>query len=195
MLKIFSNHLSWKLSWTPSHKWSPLCQWTWTRLNFPLQKGLPWCTASYETWLTGATLIEIGVNLSRTLDFRKPKKKHIKDNNCSGLPVEMLLLKVIISVPESLETFQPSYASRKGKWVSSFLKTMPSEIGFPMTLTSGAFVNKERNKQTSHELQNNLDSSCISFCKPSRNSQFKTSQDDTKLCKLQLSVSKFPDAA
>ena len=43
------------------------------------------------------------------------KKKHIKDNNCSGLPVEMLLLKVIISVRESLETFQPSYASRKGK--------------------------------------------------------------------------------
>ena len=62
------------------------------------------------------------------------------------------------SVPESLETFQPSYASSKGKWVSSFLKTMPSEIGFPMTLTSGAFVNKKRNKQTSHELQNNLDS-------------------------------------
>ena len=99
------------------------------------------------------------------------------------------------SVPESLETFQPSYASSKGKWVSSFLKTMPSEIGFPMTLTSGAFVNKKRNKQTSHELQNNLDSSCISFCTPSRKRQFKTSQDDTKLCQLQLSVSKFPDAA
>ena len=30
------------------------------------------------------------------LDFRKPKKKeHIKDNNCSGLPVEKMLLKVI----------------------------------------------------------------------------------------------------
>ena len=99
------------------------------------------------------------------------------------------------SVPESLETFQPSYASSKGKWVSSFLKTMPSEIGFPMTLTSGAFVNKKRNKQTSHELQNNLDSSCISFCTPSRKRQFKTSQDDTKLSQLQLSVSKFPDAA
>ena len=99
------------------------------------------------------------------------------------------------SVPESLETFQPSYASSKGKWVSSFLKTMPSEIGFPMTLTSGAFVNKKRNKQTSHELQNNLDSSCISFCTPSRKRQFKTSPDDTKLSQLQLSVSKFPDAA
>ena len=43
MLKKFRNQLSWKLSWTPSHKWSPLfnMQWTWTRLNFPLQKGLP----------------------------------------------------------------------------------------------------------------------------------------------------------
>ena len=61
MLKIFRSHLTWKLSWTPSHKWSPLFQWTWTRLNFPLQKGLPWSPAGYETWFTGATLIEIGV--------------------------------------------------------------------------------------------------------------------------------------
>ena len=72
---------------------------------------------------------------------------------------------------------------------------MPSEIGFPMTLTSGALVNKKGNKQTSNELQNNLDSRCISFCTSSRKRQFKTSQDDTKLCQLQLSVSKFPDAA
>ena len=99
------------------------------------------------------------------------------------------------SVPESLETFQPSYASSKGKWISSFLKTMPSEIGFPMTLTSGAFVNKKGNKQTSHELQNNLDSSCISFCTSSRKRHFKTSQNNTKLGQLQLLVSKFPDAA
>ena len=95
------------------------------------------------------------------------------------------------SVPELLETFQPSYASNKGKWVSSFLKTMPSEIGFPMTLTSGAFVNKMRNKQTSHELQNNLENSCISFCTPSRKREFKTSQDDTKLCQLQLQWASF----
>ena len=76
-------------------------------------------------------------------------------------------------VPESLKTFQPSYASSKGKWVSSFFKTMPSEIGFPMTLTSGAFVNKKGNKQTSHELQNNLDRSCISFCTSSRKGSLK----------------------
>ena len=91
--------------------------------------------------------------------------------------------------------FQPSlYASSRGKWISSFFKTTPSEIGFPMTLTSGAFLNQKRNKQTSHELQNNLDSSCISFCISSRKRQFKTSEDDTKLCQLQLSVRKFPDA-
>ena len=61
MLKNFSSHLTWKLSWTPFHKWSPLFQWMSTRLSFPLQKGLPWSTASYEIWFTGATLIEIGV--------------------------------------------------------------------------------------------------------------------------------------
>ena len=69
--------------------------------------------------------------------------------------------------PESLETIQPSYASNKGKLVRSFLKK-PSEIKFPMTLTSGAFLNQKRNKQASHELQKNLDSSCISFCTSSR---------------------------
>ena len=33
MLKNFSSHLTWKLTWTSFHKWSPLFQWTWTRLN------------------------------------------------------------------------------------------------------------------------------------------------------------------
>ena len=70
-----------------------------------------------------------------------------------------------------------------------------SEIGFPLTLTSGAFLNQKRNKQTSHELQKNLDSRWISFCTSSRKRQLKTSQDDTKLCQLQLSVNKLPDAA
>ena len=64
-----------------------------------------------------------------------------------------------------------------------------------MTLISGAFVNKKRNKQTSNELQHNLDSSCILFCIASRKRQFKTSQDDIKLCQLELSGSQFPDAA
>ena len=61
MLKNFRRHLSWKLSWTPSHKWSPLFQCTWTRLNFPLQKGLTYCTEGRKTWFTGAPLIEIGI--------------------------------------------------------------------------------------------------------------------------------------
>ena len=33
---------------------------------------------------------------------------------------------------------------------------MPSEIGFPMTLTSCAFLNQKRNKQTSHELHRTI---------------------------------------
>ena len=37
----------------------------------------------------------------------------------------------------------------------------------------------------------NVDSSCISFCRASaKRQQVKTSQDDTKLCQLQLSVNK-----
>ena len=64
---------------------------------------------------------------------------------------------------QAFQNFQPSYASSKGKWVSLFLKTMPSEIGFPMTLTSEAFVNKKRNKQTSHDLQNDLEAAVFQF--------------------------------
>ena len=100
----------------------------------------------------------------------------------------MLLLEAIKPGQNRLRLFNPLYASSKGKWVSLFLKTMPFEIGFPMTLTSGAFVNKKRNKQTSHELQSNLDSSCISFCTPSRKRRFKTSQDETKLPDKTLSA-------
>ena len=49
------------LCWSPFHKWSPSFWWTWTRLNFSQHKGLPYCTAGYETWFMEATLIEIGV--------------------------------------------------------------------------------------------------------------------------------------
>ena len=59
-----------------------------------------------------------------------------------------------------------------------------------MSLTSSVFLNQKRNKQTSHELQKNLDSSCISFRTSSRKRQLKTSQVDTKLCQPQLSVSR-----
>ena len=71
---------------------------------------------------------------------------------------------------------------------------MPYEIGFPMILTSGAFPNHKSNKQTSHELQKNLDSSYIHFVHPVEkvNNMIRW---DTKLCQLQLSENKFPDAA
>ena len=78
-----------------------------------------------------------------TLDFRKPEKKtHIKYNNNSGLPVKMQLLN-----SESLEPFfNPLYIAQ-----GEVSKSELSEIGFPMTLTSGAFLNQKNNKQTSHE--------------------------------------------
>ena len=44
-----------------------------------------------------------------------------------------------------------------------------------MTSTNASLLNQKSNEQTSHELQKNLDKSCISFC---------TSQGDTKLCHL-----------
>ena len=61
--------------------------------------------------------------------------------------------------PESLAPFKPSYASSK-------TKTMPYEIGFPRILTSGAFLNHKSKRQTSHELQKNLDSRCVHFVHP-----------------------------
>ena len=48
MLKNFSSHLTWKLSWTPFHKWPPLFQWTRTgradkrpvnKIKLPATKG------------------------------------------------------------------------------------------------------------------------------------------------------------
>ena len=45
---------------------------------------------------------------------------------------------------------------------------MPFETGFPIILTSGAFLNHKPNKQTSHELQKNLDSSSIHFVQMTR---------------------------
>ena len=73
---------------------------------------------------------------------------------------------------------------------------MPSEIGFP-TLTSGAFLNQKPSKQTSHEQQKTLDSSCISFVTSSKKRQLKTTQVETKLCQLSsaIKVNKFQDAA
>ena len=46
------------------------------------------------------------------------------------------------------------------------------------------------NKQDSQEQQKTVDNSSISFCRSSAKRQVKTSQDDTTLCQLQLSVNK-----
>ena len=54
------------------------------------------------------------------------KLKHIKDNNCSGLPVEMLLLEVITPGQNRLRLFNPLCTPQaRASAVSSFLKTMP----------------------------------------------------------------------
>ena len=71
---------------------------------------------------------------------------------------------------------------------------MPYEIGFPMILTSGAFLNHKSNKQTSHELQKNLDSSYIHFVHP-----VEKVNNMTRWGRKTLSASairkQFPDAA
>ena len=74
------------------------------------------------------------------------------------------------SVPESLETFQPSYASSKLIFENDAIRNRISNDFDKRCICQQKL---KRNKQTSHELQNNLDSSCISFCTPSRKSQFK----------------------
>ena len=43
---------------------------------------------------------------------------------------------------------------------------MPYEIGFPIILTNDAFLKHKSNKQTSHELQKNVDSSWIHLVHP-----------------------------
>ena len=53
------------------------------------------------------------------------------------------------------------------------MKTMPSEIGFPMTFTTGAFVNIKRNKQTSHELRTILLAAVFHFVHQVENDSLK----------------------
>ena len=58
------------------------------------------------------------INLSRinhTLHFRKPKKKNTSKTITAQAYQSRCCFCRSSSVPESLETFQPSYASRKGK--------------------------------------------------------------------------------
>ena len=82
-----------------------------------------------------------------TLDFMKPswkkKKTNFKYNNYSSLEVEMQLLEAIKLGRDRLRLFNTSSKVKR--------KTMPPEIGFPMTLTSGAFLNQKPNKETNHK--------------------------------------------
>ena len=57
--------------------------------------------------------------------------------------------------------------------------------------TDDAFRNRISDKQRKPNI---LGSSCISFCTSSGKRQLKPLQDGKKLCQLQLSVNKFPDA-
>ena len=64
MLKNFSSHLTWKLSWTPFHKiMVSIISMNVNKTKLPATKWFTIykCTAGYETWFMGATLIEIGV--------------------------------------------------------------------------------------------------------------------------------------
>ena len=54
-------------------------------------------------------------------------------------------MQLLKAMPESLDTFEPSYTSSMVK-----TETIPSEIGFP-NLTSDTSLNQKNNKQTSHE--------------------------------------------
>ena len=70
-------------------------------------------------------------------------------------------------------------------------KSDPSEIRFPMTLTSGAFLNQKTNyKQTSLESCKNLASNCISFCASSGKRQLKASQKTLSVSAIRKQVSR-----
>ena len=66
--------------------------------------------------------------------------------------------------------------------------TTPSEIGLPNfdKRRISQPLNQKPNKQTSHELQRNLDSSYMSFCTSSGKKQLNTLQVETKACQLQV---------
>ena len=77
MLKNFSSHLTWKLSWTPFHKGSPLFQWTWTRLNFRYKRVYHSALQAMKHGSREQTLIEIGVYIIVVLTTAAPSKYHI----------------------------------------------------------------------------------------------------------------------
>ena len=85
-----------------------------------------------------------------TLDFRKPENKHIKYNDNSGFPCQSRYDAAPEGHQNRLKLFLILFILHVKQGEVS--KSDPSEIRFPMTLTSGAFLNQKTNyKQTSLE--------------------------------------------
>ena len=85
------------------------------------------------------------------------------------------------------QDFSHSPARQSKLTISSlFLKTMI----FDFFLSSGPFLNHNPINKPAKNNKRNFESSCISFCRTSEKRHVKISQDDTKLCQLQLSVNK-----
>ena len=70
------------------------------------------------------------------------KKTNIKYNNYSGLPFEMQLLNGYRVRPESLETFETSYASSKVKNEKDAIRN----IRFPTLASDTSLNQKKKNK-------------------------------------------------
>ena len=74
----------------------------------------------------------------------KPEKQKNNNNNKHKIKKLLRLTSRDAAAPQNHQVkpaFQPSYTS-------SEVNTMPCEIGFPVTLTSDAFLNQKPNKQT-----------------------------------------------
>ena len=113
----------------------------------------------------------------------KPEKTHQIQYNYSSLPVEMQLGNPCIKWGQN----RLSPARRRKLTKSSLLlKTMISDF----FLSSGAFLYHNPINKPAKNNKRNVDSNCISLRRSSAKRHVKISQDDTKLCQLQLSVNK-----
>ena len=101
--------------------------------------------------------------------------------NYSSLPVDMQLAN-----PSS------NFKTRWSKFTKSslFLKMMISDL----FLSSGAFLNHNRINKPAKNNKRTLIAAVFHFVDPLQKRQVKTSQDDTTLCQLQLSVKKLNES-
>ena len=107
----------------------------------------------------------------------------------------MLLLKVIKSGQNRLRLFNPLFMPQaRASEEAHFWKRCHPKSDFQWLWQAVHFSTKSAINKPWIK-QNNLVSSSISLGTSSRKRQLKTSQDDTKPCQLQRSVSKSPDAA